>query len=223
MVHLQLLIQKTITPHILLCQEPSGFAATTALSWSRFLFYYELQYSRVSKIFFSSIFFRVFENHHYAFFFFLTTKKTHLRAKCKYFGSALTRLLTPLLSSNQASSWLGQFDLLWGFCSLKTHPLSPFRIHFRRDGLSQITETERHDPKVAHRPWCPSLPTPLPCWGRVCCTQAWAITQETASLIRCPPILPLSVHFSFLFGCVNFSHSTNNRSFKKKSTRSPSS
>ena len=157
------------------------------------------------------------------FFFFLTTKKTHLWAKCKYFGSALTRLLTPLLSSNQASSWLGQFDLLWGFCSLKTHPLSPFRIHFRRDGLSQITETERHDPKVAHRPWCPSLPTPLPCWGRVCCTQAWAITQETASLIRCPPILPLSVHFSFLFGCVNFSHSTNNRSFKKKSTRSPSS
>ena len=223
MVHLQLLIQKRlhlpsfcVRNHLdlqpLQPYHGADFSFTMSCNTVVFPKFSSLQFSLVSLRIIITLF-----------FFFLTTKKTHLRAKCKYFGSALTRLLTPLLSSNQASSWLGQFDLLWGFCSLKTHPLSPFRIHFRRDGLSQITETEGHDPKVAHRPWCPSLPTPLPCWGRVCCTQAWAITQETASLIPCPPILPLSVHFSFLFGCVNFSHSMNNRSFKKKSTRSPSS
>ena len=62
------------------------------------------------------------------FFFFFCNEKNHLRAKCKYFQSTLTRLLTPLLGSNQASSWLGQFDLLWVFCSLKTHP-SPSLLH----------------------------------------------------------------------------------------------
>lgn len=87
------------------------------------------------------------------FFFFFNNEKTHLWAKCKYFGSALTRLLTPLLSSNQASSWLGRFDLLWGFAAWK-HTSLPSAFT-SGDGLSQITETERHDPKLHTAPDAP--------------------------------------------------------------------
>lgn len=54
----------------------------------------------VSKIFFCSVFFNVFENNHYNFFFFTINKRL---PKWKRFWSTLTAPFKSLLGSNQAS------------------------------------------------------------------------------------------------------------------------
>ena len=86
-------------------------------------------------------------------------------------------------------------------------------------------------PKLHASHATPPQPVPPPCSA-----QAWAGTQglalrqrEWPHSLTAPPVILLSAHFSFLFSCVNFSHShylrsisltftTNNRSFKKKET-----
>lgn len=126
MVHLQFLVQKRLhltsfcvrnhlDLHPLQPYHGADFSFTMSCNIVVFPKFSSLQFSLVSlRIIIAHLFFY--------------NEKNHLRAKCKYFRSTLTRLLTPLLGSNQASSWLGQFDLLWGFCSLKTHP-SPSLLH----------------------------------------------------------------------------------------------
>ena len=221
MVYLQLLIQKwlhltffCVRNHLDLqpLQPYHGADFSFTMSCNKVVF------PKFSSVQFSLVSLRIIITH----FFFFTMEKNHLWTKCKYFGSTLTRLLTPLLGSNQASSWLGQFDPLWGFCSLRTHP-PPSLPHSL---LERWVVTNHRNwatwPQSCTPPRCPSLPTPPPCWGQVCCTQAWAITQQIASLTRCSPILPLSVHFSFLFSSVNFNHSSCLRSISLYQVTDPS-
>ena len=157
MVYLQLLIQKWLHLTFFCVRNHLDLQPLQPYHWADFSFTMsrnKVVFPKFSSVQFSLVSLRIIITH----FFFFTMKKNHLWTKCKYFGSTLTRLLTPLLGSNQASSWLGQFDLLWGFCSLKTHP-PPSLPHSL---LERWVVTKHRNwvtwPQSCTPPRCPSLP-----------------------------------------------------------------